>query len=182
MRFADPPQHDTGSPFPPTFSRLSADPRPDVGDSAPTRPYYGPAGPAPRAGKRREGTGGTGAGSPRAERRAATPAPPLLPVADRTAAHGVPLVSEPDDAGAGAGAALEAHAGTGRDAGVGAPPRPAAGAGSALADLVADRLEQLASRLRAHGDPRLAVATTGGEPLDAVVAGIVGDYLRDQGA
>src|SRR5690606_36026395 len=104
------------------------------------------------------------------------------PVLDRTAAHGAPLAPQPDDAGAVAGAAApDAPAEPGRPRG--APSaQPLAAPDRALADLVAERLERLASRIRAVGDPRLALATDSGDPLDAVVADIVGDYLRDQGA
>ena len=109
-------------------------------------------------------------------------APPIMPVLDRTAAHGAPLAPQPDDVVAvtgmpGADGAVE----PGRSGGA-SSARPSTAADRALADLIAERLERLAARIRAEGDPRLARATDSGEPLDAVLADIVGDYLRDQGA
>jgi len=103
-------------------------------------------------------------------------------VLDRTAAHGAPLAPQPDDVRAETGTAPDGAPVEPR-AGAGAPSaRPPAGSDPELANFVAERLERLASRIRTVGDPRLALATDSGEPLDAVVADIVGDYLRDQGA
>ena len=185
MRFADPPQPAPNSPLPPVFSRLSTDPRPALDGGAPAGPYFGPSGPAPRGRKRggptrAAGSAGEQAGRPPAGARPASP--PVPPVLDRTAAHGAPLAPQPDDAVAVAGTAgPDAAVEPGRPGG--APSaQPLAAPDRELADLVADLLERLAARIRAEGDPRLARATDSGEPLDVVLADIVGDYLRDQGA
>jgi hypothetical protein len=101
-------------------------------------------------------------------------------VLDRTAAHGAPLAHQPDDVAAVAGA--EAAVETVRAGGPSPSSRGLGERDRALADLVADRLERLAATIRAEGHPRLARATDTGEPLDAVLVDIVGDYLRDRGA
>ncbi|MFO7261561.1 MAG: hypothetical protein DIU52_010425 [bacterium] len=110
----------------------------------------------------------------------ASVSPRLIPVLDRTAAHGAPLAHQPDDVAAVAGA--EAAVETVRAGGPSPSSRGLGERDRALADLVADRLERLAARIRAEGHPRLARATDTGEPLDAVLVDIVGDYLRDRGA
>ena len=186
-RYADTRKPAPDSPLPPTYSRLSADPLSGRGeDGAPAGPYFGPGGPPPRGARRGTaawaGTASTGAPTGR-QRTVSTPAPsPIMRVLDRTAAHGAPLTPQPDDAAAVAGASgSDASPEPGRP-GVVEAGRGVAAPDRALADLVADRLERLAARIRAKGDPRLARATDSGEPLDAVLADIVGDYLRDRGA
>jgi len=186
MRFADPSQPVPDSPLPPVYSRLSTTRLSGgVGDGAPAGPYFGPSGPAPRASKRADAAraaGGDGVRAGRQRTGARVAAPPIMPLLDRTAAHGAPLAPQPDDVVAVTGTAgPDGAVEPGRPGG--APPaRPVAAPDRSLADLVADRLERLAAKIRAQGDPRLARATDSGEPLDAVLADIVGDYLRDQGA
>ncbi len=184
MRFADPPQPVPNSPLPPVFSRLStARLSGGVGDGAPAGPYFGPSSPVLRVSKRGDAVRAAGeAGRGRQRTGARVAVLPVMPVLDRTAAHGAPLAPQPDDAVAVAGTAgPDAAVEPGRPGG--APSaQPLAAPDRELADLVADRLERLAARIRAEGDPRLARATDSGEPLDVVLADIVGDYLRDQGA
>src|SRR5690606_30918082 len=184
-RSADTPTPAADSPLPPVYSRLSAAPLPGgvVEDGAPARPYYGPGGLPPRDARPVGASPGPGRPDARVEPSGtvnASVSPRLIPVLDRTAAHGAPLAHQPDDVAAVAGA--EAAVETVRAGGPSPSSRGLGERDRALADLVADRLERLAARIRAEGHPRLARATDTGEPLDAVLVDIVGDYLRDRGA
>lgn len=177
MEFNDPAREGASRPLPPVFSHLATT-RSALADGVPVGPFFGPNRPGGRAPRRgtvggRHATPGEDAyGEPDRAGAAVT-----SPVADHTAALAIPLSTEPDDV---RGAATPAGD-TPTEEVASRAGRVSEGA-TRLAEELAERLERLASRLRAEGDPRLALTTEDGDRLEAIIARVVRDHLtRDLG-